>query len=147
MATRAQIEVTLIARCGKILTACGLDGVTVDGTNASLTDPLGWALRSLNVAPATYGTVTSAEVAAVAADEIDKLLDFAELKALENALGNFDAVDISVGARSEKYDQIRTGLERTLERKQKAVERKYGAQLGTISGGVIALDFAQKGDE
>lgn len=129
------------------MTACGLDGVTVDGTNASLTDPLGWALRSLGVASATYGTVTSADVAAVAADEIDKLIDFAELKAIENSLGNFDAVDISVGARSEKYDQIRTGLERTLERKQKAVERKYGAQLGTISGGVIALDFAQKGDE
>ena len=43
--TRATVEVALIARCGKLLTAVGLDGATVDGTNAALTDPIGEGLR------------------------------------------------------------------------------------------------------
>ena len=80
----------------------------------------------------------------VAVDDTDKLLDLAEFKALENGLGNFDATDISVGPRSESYDQIRAGLEKILGRKQANITRLYGFGLGTLEAGVIAYDFMAK---
>lgn len=142
--TRTQAETVLIARCGKLLTACGIDGATVNGTNASLTDPLAWAMRQSGYSPAAFGSVTDTDLAGVAVDDTDKLLDLAEFKALENGLGNFDATDISVGPRSESYDQIRAGVEKILTRKQANITRLYGFGLGTLEAGVIAYDFMTK---
>lgn len=145
--TRTQAETVLIARCGKLLTACGIDGATVNGTNASLTDPLAWAMRQSGYSPAAFGAVTDTDLAGVAADDTDKLLDLAEFKALDNGLGNFDATDISVGPRSESYDQIRTGVEKILNRKQASITRLYGFGLGTLDAGVISYDFMAKGSD
>lgn len=145
--TRTQAETVLIARCGKLMTACGIDGATVNGTNASLTDPLAWALRQAGYSPAAFGTVTDADLAGVQDSDTDKLIDLAEMKALENALGNFDATDISVGPRSESYDQIRAGLEKMLNRKQANIMRLYGVGIGTLQAGVIAYDFMTKAND
>ena len=145
--TRTQAENVLIARCGKLLAACGIDGTTVNGTNASLTDPLAWALRQSGYSPAAFGAVTNTDLAGVQDSDIDKLIDLAEMKALENALGNFDATDISVGPRSESYDQIRAGIEKILTRKQASIMRLYGVGIGTLEAGVIAYDFMTKADD
>ena len=145
--TRTQAETVLIARCGKLMTACGIDGTTVNGTNASLTDPLAWALRQSGYSPAAFGAVTNTDLAGVQDSDIDKLIDLAEMKALENALGNFDATDISVGPRSESYDQIRAGIEKILTRKQASIMRLYGVGIGTLEAGVIAYDFMTKADD
>ena len=142
--TRTQAETVLIARCGKLLTACGIDGTTLNGANASLTDPLAWALRQSGYPPATFGAVTDTDLAGVQDGHIDKLIDLAEMKALENALGNFDATDISVGPRSESYDQLRAGIEKILTRKQTNIMRLYGVGIGTLEAGVIAYDFMTK---
>lgn len=145
--TRTQAETVLIARCGKLMTACGIDGTTVNGTNASLTDPLVWALRQSGYSPAAFGAVTDTDLAGVQDSDIDKLIDLAEMKALENALGNFDATDISVGPRSESYDQLRAGLEKMLNRKQANIMRLYGVGTGTLEAGVIAYDFMTKAND
>lgn len=145
--TRTQAETVLIARCGKLMTACGIDGTTMNGTNASLTDPLAWALRQSGYSPAAFGAVTDTDLAGVQDSDIDKLIDLAEIKALENALGNFDATDISVGPRSESYDQIRAGLEKMLNRKQANIMRLYGVGTGTLQAGVIAYDFMTKAND
>lgn len=145
--TRTQAETVLIARCGKLLTVCGIDGATVNGTNASLTDPLAWALRQSGYLPAAFGAVTDTDLAGVQDSDIDKLIDLAEIKALENALGNFDATDISAGPRSESYDQIRAGLEKMLNRKQANIMRLYGVGTGTLQAGVIAYDFMTKAND
>jgi len=145
--TRTQAETVLIARCGKLMTACGIDGATVNGTNASFTDPLAWALRQSGYSPAAFGAVTDTDLAGVQDGDTDKLLDLAEMRALENALGNFDATDISVGPRSESYDQLRAGIEKILTRKQTNIMRLYGVGIGTLEAGVIAYDFMTKADD
>lgn len=143
--TRAQIETVLVAKLGKTLTFCGLDGTTTNGTNASLTDPLAWAMRQAGYALASPVAVVDADLVAV--DDVDEVIDFASLRAAENALGNFDAVDISVGPRSESYDQMRTGLERMIDRQRATLSKKYGLDVGGLESGVIALDFAAKAND
>ena len=51
--TRASIEAILIRRCGRMLAATELDGSTIDGSNADLNDPIGWAIRQLGGAVAS----------------------------------------------------------------------------------------------
>jgi hypothetical protein len=142
--TRANVEAILIRRCGRLLTAASLDGTTVNGSNADLSDPIASAVTALGGTVASRVAVADADVATVA--DVEALLDVAELRTLETALGNFDATNIQVGERREDLDQIRKGLEKAIERKQAQVERKYGIGLGTISAGVITLQIAEQNE-
>jgi hypothetical protein len=142
--TRASIEAILIGRCGRLLVAAELDGTTVDGTNADLNDPIGWAIRQLGGAVASIGTVADADLAAIADDDTDALLDLAELRTLENTLGNLDLVDIQEGPERQALGQIGARLERAIVRKRAQIERDHGIGLGTITAGVINLGFQQR---
>lgn len=126
--TRATVEVALIARCGKLLTAVGLDGATVDGTNAALTDPIGEGLRSLGLAVATLGAVTSADVAQVTdGDGFAQLLDVAELRAFETILASWTEPDQIEGQDTRQdLGKLRESLEKTLTRKAAQALRIYG---------------------
>jgi hypothetical protein len=61
--------------------------------------------------------------------------------------GNFDLVDLRVGDRDEKYSQFVTSLDKAIDRLTKKVATEYGNGLGTLSAGVISLDFQQKGTD
>lgn len=140
--TRAAVETVLIRRTGKLLTAASLDGTTVDGLNDDLTDPLSEALRQLGY-PAS---LTAPDVTQVADDEIGQLLDVAELRTLENIAGNLDLVDVKSGPEWEYLDQLRKGVEMRITRKRTANERAYGTGLGSLTAGVLTLDFQQHND-
>lgn len=144
--SRASVEAILVERCGRLLTAASLDGATSDGTNASLNDPIGWAIRQLGGAVASITAVADADLAAIAEGDTDALLDLAELRALENALGNLDLADIKVGDRSESLGQIGARLERAVSRKRDQIKRDHGIGLGTITAGVINLGFQQQSE-
>ncbi len=105
--TRANVENVLIHRAGALMTKASLDGTTVDGTNTDLADPIAWALRVSGYTSADITNPTTAEVAA-AEDDIDEVVDYAELRTLENVLGNLDDVDTTVGPRSESLSQLAT---------------------------------------
>ena len=141
--TRANTEQILIRRCGKLLTAAGLDGTTVAGNNADLNDPLGWALRKSGYSVASVAAIADADLAAVSADDTDKLLDLAELRALETILGNLDDVDITLGQRSESLSQLSAQVEKKLTRLQARVEKAYGVGIGTLQAGMITNLFAE----
>jgi hypothetical protein len=122
--TRASTETILIRRIGRWLTAAGLDGTTISGANLDLADPIAWAIRQ------SEGTVTSAAVPAdadflttTASD--DRILDLAELRALENAYQNYTDVDLKAGPVEIKGDQLRDGLLAVLQAKRLAVSLQY----------------------
>lgn len=141
--TRASVEAILVHRCRRMLTAAGLDGTTVDGSNADLNDGIGWAIRQLGGTVASIGAVSDSDLAAIAESDTDALLDLAELRALENALGNLDLVDIKEGPEQQALGQIGVRLERAIARKRAQIERDHGIGLGTITAGVIDLAFQQ----
>jgi hypothetical protein len=144
--TRAQAEVILISRIGKMLVAAGLDGTTVNGTNVALVGPLAWAISKSDGTLASYAAVTDADLASVDAELTFQVLDLAELRALESALGNYDAVDIRVGQRSESFSQTAGLLERRIAALRARVMDEYGIGAGTLEAGVIDLSFAENGD-
>lgn len=144
MTTRAGIESVLIRRCGRLLTAAGLDGTTISGANEDLNDPIGTAIRQLAGHVADLTAVTDSDVSSIDADNLDALLDLAELRSLESALGNLDVVDVSVGPEREALGQLGTRLERAIERKRAHVERDHGIGVTTLTAGVIRLGFQQR---
>lgn len=133
--TRADVEKVLIRRVGKTLTECGLDGATNDGSNADLVDPIGYALRFLGITPASIAGVEDADLVTVADVQADALLDVSEWRVLQSALSNYTAVDFSVGPRSEKYDQLRAGIEAAIKRKSDYITATHGAGAMAVSGG------------
>ncbi len=97
MTTRSDIETLLIARVGPWLTNVALDGSTNDGTNESLNDAIGWAIRQAGGTVAAPALVTSTDVGTVDSADLDKLLDLAELRSLRSILSSFTGVDLKAG--------------------------------------------------
>jgi hypothetical protein len=143
--TRATVESILVKRLSGWLSAAGL-AVTVVGTNADLNDPIGWAIRQLGLTVDDITAVDDTDVARVGSSDYDKLLDLAELRALETIQQNLDDVDIEVGPRSEKLDQLAGRVAKALDRKRAQVQRDYGHGLGTLEAGVITLSFMEQNE-
>ena len=145
--TRADSEQLLISRVGGIFNAVSLDGATVDGTNTDLNDPIGYGIRQTDGTVTSLVLITDADVATVSTDDYDEYLDLAEYRALQNAQGAFADWDIKIGPRDEKRSQLGKYIDTLCARKKKAIEETYGTLTGTLSAGVIMLDFAEHDED
>lgn len=145
--TRANVETILVKRCGSLLTAAGLDGSTIDGTNEDANDPIGYALRQLSYTVDDITAVDDADVSSVSTSNYDKLLDLAELRMLENIQGNLDEVDITLGPRKEALGQLPARLEKRIERLEDKLKKRYGIGAATLTAGTIMLDFAEHNED
>lgn len=143
--TRANVEFLMEARLAPLLTAAGMDGTTVDGTNVDLNDPIGRAVRDIGYTVTSLVLVATADVAQVAVAEYDEFLDACTLHTLENILGNLDDVDIRVGPRDEKLNQLAEKVERKIKRLEDAMALAYGYGMATPVAGYITKDFAEHG--
>lgn len=141
--TRTQVERILIRRCGLLMTAAGLDGVTINGTNADLDDPIGTALRASGLTVADITFVADSDLASVTDELIDQVLDLAEYRALQNVEGNLDQVDITLGPRSESLNQLATQIKPKIARLEARISRMYNIGMGALTAGTVALDFAE----
>ena len=142
--TRTQVETLLIRRAGKRMTFVGM-AVSTEGVNDDLIDPISTALQRMGYSPADITDIQDSDLTGV--ENVLELIDLAELRLLENILGNMDMVDISIGDRSERLSQFTADLAKAIERKQATIEKQYGIGLGSLSAGVISLDFQQKRDD
>lgn len=141
--TRADVETILVRRCGSLLVAADLDGTTIDGTNVDLNDPIGVALRNMGYTVASITNVSNSDLESVTDEDVDQLLDLAELRTLESIEGNLDDVDIQANGRSESLNQLSVRVRMKIDTKRKAIESQY-VGLGTLDAGVITLDFMEK---
>lgn len=142
--TRANVEAVLIRRVGKLLTATGLDGTTVDGTNDDLNDPIGKALRRMGRPVSSILAVADVDLAPVEA--IDQLLDLAELRTLESIHTNLDRDDVttSIGGDSKALSDIGKRIEARITALQAAIQREYQMDIGqTLTAGSLRLGFQE----
>jgi hypothetical protein len=141
--TRANIETILIQRTGALLTLVSLDGTTVDGTNASLNDPIGYGIRQSGGSTSNFASVSDADVLTVDTTSQDQLIDIAEFRTLQNVLGNYNMPNTKVGPRDEEWGDLGEVISDRLDKKQKLLEELYGFGSRALEGGIIAYDFAE----
>lgn len=142
--TRANTEVILIARVGAIMTEAGLDGSTIDGTNADLNDPIGWAIRRLGYSVVSIVLVADVDVASVGEAEYDEFFDYAEYRTLQNIRGNLALVDIRQGPQDLKYSQLAAQIGKMLDTMTADMKREYGFGLGELGTGTIIQEFQEQ---
>lgn len=135
--TRAQCEVELLSRCGKLLTAASLDGVTANGSNPDLNSPLGYAVRMCGGTVADPSNVADSDLSTLSS-VFDKLSNLAEYRTLENISGNLDVVDISEGPHRESLGQLAERVEKRLARLQEKLQKTYGLFLKEASLQVLS---------
>lgn len=144
--TRANVESVLVQRAGSFMAAVGM-ATTVAGSNASLNDPIGWALRRAGYSVSSLTSVADSDLAGLATTDTDKLLDLAEIRTLENVAGNLTQVDVTMGDRTDKFGQLLAQIEKRIERLRKQIEQDYGIGAGGLEVGLITHDFMAEIDE
>ena len=145
--TRANIETILVKRTSKLMVFVGMDGTTVDGTNADLDDPIGVAIRDCGGSVDNFTDVDDDDITTVDSAKYDQLIDIAEYRLLNSILGNFDKYGLKVGPRSGYQSQVREGVEVRLKQMRKDLEAKYGYNAPTPSVGYIERDFAEHNED
>jgi len=143
--TRINVETILVARVGALMTEANLDGVTVDGTNTDLNDPIGVALREMGESVADISDVADADLSGVAEADYNELLDRAELRTLESIEGNYTLVDITTGPRSERLSQLMASTQIRKQQLMDRIEAQYG--IGSFEAGYMIMDFVEHNDE
>ena len=141
--TRANAEAILIKRSGKKMTFAGLDGTTVNGTNPDLNDPIGNALLGMGFSPTSIVLIADADLSGITDTDLNEFFDRAQYRLLKNIAGNLDVVDIQVGPRRENLSQIHEQIEKEIKALETSLAKQYGVGLGSLSGGVIELDFQE----
>ncbi len=132
MATVTQVEFLLSKRRQKFL--------ALISDNIDMTDPIGYSIRQNGGTVSDPTVITDADIATV--DDLDALLDVAELRLCRNIKGNLDLIDIKVGPREEKLSQLAVSLQQDIERLEAYIAANYGIGGVSVETGVIQMDFA-----
>lgn len=139
--TRAQVESILVSRCKKRMEFVGFL-VTFSGNNTDLNDPIFTALQVMGITPANIASVADSDLTTVT--DITKLCDLAEVRLLENILGNSDKVTLQAASGTEHFSHANDALEKLITRKQAEIQKKYGVGLGSLQSGKVSLSFQSK---
>ena len=136
--TRANVEAIIVQRTGPLMLKAGM-AITVAGSNASLNDPIGWALRQLGYTVADIATVADGDVAGVTPADLDLFLDYAEYRTLVSILTNLTLVDTKVGSRAESLSQLAGQVQARLT----LLAELLGIGVGELTVGTLTYDFAE----
>jgi hypothetical protein len=147
---RAQAESVLVGRCGKVLTIAGLDGTTVDGTNADLAGPMLYALGFLGIIPAAYPSVVDADLVSISPGSADApgslaaFIDISELQARGNAIDAMTDVDEQVDRDAQKLSQLVARWQAKANQLAAFCKAQYGLGADSLQSGSIDLGFQQR---
>lgn len=139
--TRANVEMILVSRCKKRMEFVGFSVVT-NGSNADLNDPIFSALQLMGITPANIANVADSDLTTVT--DFVKLCDLAEVRLLENILGNSDKVTLQAASGTEHFSDANDALEKLIARKQAYIQKKYGVGMGSLQSGKVSLSFQSK---
>jgi len=120
--------------------------VTVAGSNASLNDPIAYALRQNGYSVANIAAVSDTDLAAVVDDDLDAVLDYCELRTLESIAGNMDAVDITNGPEKENFSQVSASVDKRIAKLADKISASYGSGVVATIGS-MDYGFAAHGDD
>jgi hypothetical protein len=140
------VETLLLKRAAGRMQEAGMDYSTIPN-NTDLVDPIVFALLCMDITPADPTSLSDSDLSGVANTDLSKLLDLAEMRLLENIVGNLALVDITVGPRKEALNQLVDQAEKAIARLSSRIEKMYGFGIGSLEAGTISLDFAAKGDD
>lgn len=143
--TRSQLETVLVRRLGPWLTYVSLD-TTIIGNNPDLADPIAQALLSAGYTVSNIVNPANADLTAVPSTDYPKLLDIAELRALETILQAFTDFDTKGLNYEDRDDQLGQRIESAIQRKRTLVQTKYGLETVAPQAGTIDLNFQTKND-
>jgi len=132
MTTVTQVEFLLTKRRKKFL--------ALISDNIDMVDPIGYSIRQNGGTVSDPTVITDADVATV--DNLDALLDVAELRLCRNIKGNLDVVDIKTGPIDEKFSQLVSSLKDDIKSLEDFVQTTYGIGGVSVEAGVIQLDMA-----
>lgn len=125
MATRANLEQSLIGALGPRLSFVGLDGTTQDGTNASLNDPIRRAVQSMGSVVSNF-IVADADIAPFTGWSLEQLLDYAKLEALQRIAERCTFVDTKVGDGSFDLSQFHEQVLADIAILEERLRKPYG---------------------
>lgn len=119
---RAQAETVIIARIRGWMEKinCTLFVLDATGSNETFDDPLAFALRQCGIVPADYVTPVDADFAGLADAYVDRMLDYAEFRALRTAWQN------TVPDKRDAFDNVFTQLADAVRTKESFLSRAYG---------------------
>lgn len=141
--TRANVETILVSRCKRRMEFVEF-AVTTTGNNADLNDPIFFALQEMGITPANIANVVDSDFVTVT--DITKLCDLAEVRLLENILGNSDKVTLQAASGTEYFSHATDALEKLITRKQADIQKRYGIGLGLTTTGKRKLNFQAKAE-
>jgi hypothetical protein len=145
--TRAVLESILIRRCGRRMAFAKLDGITQNGTNLDLNDPIREGLDSIGVTAANAINVADSDLATISGKRLSQILDVAELRVLESILGNWDEFDQARGIDRQDLGKMGEAIRTRVNDLQARLMKLYGVGLGSLRGGGITLRQAVSSDE
>ncbi len=96
----------------------------------------------MGINPANIASVADSDLVTVT--NTAKLCDLAEVRLLENILGNSDKVTLQAASGTEHFSNFNDALEKMIARKQAEVQKKYGVGLGSLQSGKLSLAFQSK---
>lgn len=119
---RAQAEQIIITRIRGWMEKinCTLYVMKATGRNETFDDPLAFALRQCGIVPADYVTPVDADFAGLADTLIDRMLDYAEFRALRTAWQN------TVPEKRDTFDNVFTQLADAVRTKETFLKSAYG---------------------
>jgi len=144
--TRENVESELVSRQQSRMEAVDM-AVTYEGSNTDLNSVIGYAIRQMGGSVSTFGAVADSDLAFLASEDYDQLLDIAEYRLLQNIKGRWGKVDIRAGQLGENLSQFTKDIDADLDRKLSMLQSMYGFGSAVLGAGAIDLDFAQTDED
>lgn len=136
--TRAQVESQLLNRAAALMTRVGLDGVTKDGTNAALNDPIRKGLAFLGLYAADITNVVDSDLAMVTGNLAERLLDFAEWRLLGNIWGQWAYFSQTISLGRQEAQQLADRIQARIADLEESLRQPFGPNVGGGAIGAIS---------
>ena len=117
-----------------MMTTVGLDGTTSNGSNRDLDDPIRLALRDLGFPIADVLVVTDNDLVPITDVYVDRVLDGAELRALETCWANWPYVTSGIGNETQNLSDLANRLQKRIDQLIDKLRRPVGVD---ITGGIV----------
>lgn len=150
--TRAGTESILVDRTGALIARVGisLTPSTDLSPRAYLGDPIATSLRQIGISVSDHRVPVDLEIAEVGDDDIGQYLDRAELRLLENIIGNSILIDETAGIDRQAWGKLMDKVQARAALMRDSILDQYGpasSSLNGITSGTVGLNYQSNDDD